>query len=95
VLCNVVKGRFNVVLSRSPHFDAALVHAKRIDRYPVLFIDEYQDTNDEFMGALAAYFLEPKKGPLTGLFGDHWQTIYRDDFDLAERTAFRQASGRG
>lgn len=50
--------------------------------YPVVFIDEYQDTNDEFMGALAAHFLEPKKGPLIGLFGDHWQTIYRDDFDL-------------
>lgn len=51
--------------------------------YPVVFIDEYQDTNDEFMGALAAHFLEPKKGPLIGLFGDHWQTIYRDDFDLS------------
>lgn len=51
--------------------------------YPVVFIDEYQDTNDEFMGALATHFLEPKKGPLIGLFGDHWQTIYRDDFDLA------------
>lgn len=51
--------------------------------FPVVFIDEYQDTNDEFMGALATYFLEPKKGPLIGLFGDHWQTIYRDDFDLA------------
>ncbi|WP_406806681.1 UvrD-helicase domain-containing protein [Burkholderia semiarida] len=51
--------------------------------YPVVFIDEYQDTHAEFMGALAAHFLEPKKGPLIGLFGDHWQTIYRDDFDLA------------
>ncbi|MGC2947045.1 UvrD-helicase domain-containing protein [Burkholderia ambifaria] len=51
--------------------------------YPVVFIDEYQDTNDEFMSALATHFLEPKKGPLIGLFGDHWQTIYRDDFDLA------------
>ncbi len=51
--------------------------------YPVVFIDEYQDTNKEFMGALAMHFLEPKTGPLIGLFGDHWQTIYRDDFDLA------------
>ncbi len=50
--------------------------------YPIVFIDEYQDTNDEFMGALATHFLEPKRGPLIGLFGDHWQTIYRDDFDL-------------
>jgi DNA helicase-2/ATP-dependent DNA helicase PcrA len=51
--------------------------------YPVVFIDEYQDTDDEFMTALATHFLEPKQGPLIGLFGDHWQTIYRDDFDLA------------
>lgn len=51
--------------------------------YPVVFIDEYQDTNDGFMVALARHFLGPKKGPLIGLFGDHWQTIYRDDFDLA------------
>lgn len=51
--------------------------------YPVVFIDEYQDTSDEFMGALATHFLEPKEGPLIGLFGDHWQTIYRDEFDLA------------
>lgn len=52
--------------------------------YPVIFIDEYQDTNREFMSALAKNFLEPKQGPLIGLFGDHWQTIYCDDFDLAE-----------
>lgn len=51
--------------------------------HPVIFIDEYQDTDDEFMGALATHFLEPKKGPLIGLFGDHWQTIYKDNFDLA------------
>lgn len=51
--------------------------------YPVVFIDEYQDTNDKFMSAIATYFLEIKKGPLIGLFGDHWQTIYKDNFDLA------------
>jgi len=51
--------------------------------YPVVFIDEYQDTHGAFMGALATHFLKPKKGPLIGLFGDHWQTIYRSDFDLA------------
>ncbi|MCC7054225.1 MAG: ATP-dependent helicase [Gemmatimonadaceae bacterium] len=51
--------------------------------YPVVLIDEYQDTSSAFMGALATHYLEPKTGPLIGLFGDHWQTIYRDDFDLA------------
>lgn len=51
--------------------------------YPIIFIDEYQDTNKEFMSGLSRHFLEPKVGPLIGLFGDHWQTIYHDDFDLA------------
>lgn len=51
--------------------------------YPVVFIDEYQDTNKYFMDALAKHFLEPKIGPLVGFFGDHWQTIYQDDFDPA------------
>lgn len=52
------------------------------ETYPVMFIDEYQDTSAVFMGALGTHFLKPKAGPLIGLFGDHWQTIYRDDFDL-------------
>lgn len=50
--------------------------------YPVIFIDEYQDTDADFMGAFTKHFFTPNEGPLIGLFGDHWQTIYRDDFDL-------------
>jgi DNA helicase-2/ATP-dependent DNA helicase PcrA len=52
--------------------------------YPVLFIDEYQDTDEYFAGAVARYFFQGGEGPLVGLFGDHWQTIYRDDFGLAD-----------
>lgn len=51
--------------------------------YPVLFIDEYQDTDAAFMGSISKHFFLGGEGPLVGLFGDHWQTIYRDDFDLA------------
>jgi DNA helicase-2/ATP-dependent DNA helicase PcrA len=51
--------------------------------YPVLFIDEYQDTDAAFMGSISQHFFLGGEGPLVGLFGDHWQTIYRDDFDLA------------
>ena len=46
-------------------------------RFPVLFIDEYQDTNAELAKSLIRNFVEPKKGPLIGLFGDSWQRIYR------------------
>jgi len=52
--------------------------------FPVIFIDEYQDTDEHFMVALSAHFFNEEGGPLIGLFGDHWQTIYRGDYDLAE-----------
>ncbi len=51
--------------------------------YPVLLIDEYQDTDSTFMAAISKHIFLGGDGPLIGLFGDHWQTIYRDDFDLA------------
>jgi DNA helicase-2/ATP-dependent DNA helicase PcrA len=52
--------------------------------YPVLFIDEYQDTDPLVMSALADHFFTPGDGPITGLFGDHWQTIYRKDHVLLD-----------
>ena len=45
-------------------------------RYPILLIDEYQDTDRVIAGALKTYFLDIDGGPLIGFFGDHWQKIY-------------------
>jgi DNA helicase II / ATP-dependent DNA helicase PcrA len=53
-------------------------------QYPIIFIDEYQDTDQYFMSAISEHFFQTGEGPLIGLFGDHWQTIYRGDFDLAD-----------
>lgn len=47
-------------------------------RYPILLIDEYQDTDKAFVEALKTWFLDRNEGPLIGLFGDHWQKIYGD-----------------
>lgn len=47
-------------------------------RYPIVFIDEYQDTNKELVEVLKKYFLDTGDGPLIGFFGDHWQKIYDD-----------------
>lgn len=58
--------------------------------YPVLFVDEYQDTDPHVMAAISQHFFAAGDGPITGLFGDHWQTIYRNDFDLA---AFPNVTG--
>jgi DNA helicase-2/ATP-dependent DNA helicase PcrA len=45
--------------------------------FPVLFIDEYQDTDSAFAESLIRNFVETGVGPLVGLFGDSWQKIYR------------------
>ncbi|TEU12155.1 MAG: ATP-dependent helicase [Anaerolineales bacterium] len=45
-------------------------------RYPILLIDEYQDTDRLIAEALKTRFLDTGEGPLIGFFGDHWQKIY-------------------
>ncbi|MFS0735595.1 UvrD-helicase domain-containing protein [Sphingomonas sp. 1P06PA] len=72
-----------------PRFLAAMLANAKFKRifkslYPVLFIDEYQDTDPLVMSALADHFFTPGDGPITGLFGDHWQTIYRKDHALLD-----------
>lgn len=56
-------------------------------RYPVLLIDEYQDTDAAFVGAMKTWFLDRSEGPLIGLFGDHWQKIYGNGCGLVEHVA--------
>lgn len=46
--------------------------------YPIIFIDEYQDTNKDFAEALRSAFIEEQQTVLIGLFGDPWQKIYDD-----------------
>jgi DNA helicase II / ATP-dependent DNA helicase PcrA len=44
-------------------------------RFPIVFIDEYQDTDKDFTEALKSHLLSGNN-PLVGFFGDHWQKIY-------------------
>lgn len=72
-----------------PKFLAELLSSAKFQRifksiYPILFIDEYQDTDPLVMGAVSENFFATGSGPIVGLFGDHWQTIYRKDFQLAD-----------
>ena len=53
-------------------------------RFPVIFIDEYQDTNADFACRLVAHFVAKNDGPLIGFFGDAWQKIYGDGAGLVE-----------
>jgi DNA helicase II / ATP-dependent DNA helicase PcrA len=50
-----------------------------VTRYPIIFIDEYQDTAKDFVIALQTYLLGKEKSPLIGFFGDHWQKIYGEE----------------
>lgn len=72
-----------------PRFLAEMLANAKFQRifkslYPILFIDEYQDTDPLVMAALTEHFFTPGAGPITGLFGDHWQTIYRKDYALLD-----------
>ncbi len=61
-----------------------------IARFPILLIDEYQDTNAGFADSIVEHFVGPSDGPLIGLFGDSWQKIYRDVSGLIEHVNLRR-----
>lgn len=46
------------------------------DRFPIILVDEYQDTDNDWVKAIKAHFLGQPGAPLFGFFGDHWQKIY-------------------
>ncbi len=45
-------------------------------RFPVIFIDEYQDTDKALAESILTNLIDNDSGVLIGLFGDHWQKIY-------------------
>ncbi len=57
------------------------------DRYPTIFIDEYQDTDAGIAEALKTHFLDTGEGPFVGFFGDHWQKIYGNGCGKIEHAA--------
>lgn len=49
------------------------------NRYPLILIDEYQDSYGPIIDRFQEYFIAEKKGPQFGFFGDAWQTIYQSN----------------
>ena len=45
-------------------------------RYPIILIDEYQDTDGGWIDSIKQHFLGRDDAPQFGFFGDHWQKIY-------------------
>jgi len=46
------------------------------NRFPIILIDEYQDTNKELADALVSHLIDSDYDIMVGFFGDHWQKIY-------------------
>lgn len=49
------------------------------DKYPLILIDEYQDSYKPIIDRFVDYFIAKKEGPQFGFFGDSWQTIYQSN----------------
>lgn len=46
------------------------------NQYPIILIDEYQDSNKEIIDKFINFFISKETGIQFGFFGDSWQTIY-------------------
>jgi len=73
---------------------ALMEHAKfrRLvaQRYPIILIDEYQDTDADWIAAIKQHFLGAKGAPQFGFFGDHWQKIYGNGCGKLEHPAVEE-----
>ena len=49
------------------------------DKYPLILIDEYQDSYSPIIEQFIKFFISEKCGPQFGFFGDAWQTIYQSN----------------
>ncbi len=57
------------------------------ERFPIILIDEYQDTDSRWVEAIKTHFLGQQGSPLFGFFGDHWQKIYGGGCGRLEHSA--------
>lgn len=49
------------------------------DKYPLILIDEYQDSYKPIIDRFIEFFIAKGIGPQFGFFGDAWQTIYQSN----------------
>ena len=72
------------------------------DKYPLILIDEYQDSYKPIIDRFVDYYIVKGIGPQFGFFGDAWQTIYQankacgaiehDNIDVIKKSSnFRSA----
>lgn len=60
------------------------------DRFPYIFVDEYQDTAAEVIDLLLNHFVKNPRKPVVGFFGDSMQQIYDSNIsDVASQHGLR------
>lgn len=67
--------------------DNAKFRAVLTSRFPIILVDEYQDTDAALIAALEHHFFGVKGAPQFGFYGDHWQKIYGDGVGTIEHPA--------
>ncbi|MFF7559502.1 AAA family ATPase [Streptomyces pseudovenezuelae] len=76
--CRVQLGHNDLPVLARAFFALPKFRALAADRFPIVFVDEYQDTPaglaEAMLGTPGDEATAP--GPLCGFFGDHWQQIY-------------------
>lgn len=49
------------------------------EKYPLILVDEYQDSYKPIVERFVKFFIAEEKSPQFGFFGDAWQTIYQSN----------------
>src|SRR3569623_1809554 len=57
------------------------------EKYPIILVDEYQDTDAAWIDAIKNHFLGHEGSPQYGNFGDHWQKNYGNGCGRIEHPA--------
>lgn len=78
-----------ITLMESPKFVSAVT-----SRFPIILVDEYQDTNAALIECFKQRLLGTPRGPQIGFFGDHWQKIYGDGCGSIEHDALKRIDKR-
>jgi DNA helicase-2/ATP-dependent DNA helicase PcrA len=78
-----------------PRLMAALLGNRRfreilVDGFPIILIDEYQDTNLILTEGFKTHLLETEANVQLGFFGDPWQKIYGDGCGALEHSRLRR-----
>lgn len=67
--------------------DNAKFRAVLTSRFPVILVDEYQDTDAALIAAFEKHFFGVEGSPQFGFYGDHWQKIYGDGVGTIDHPA--------